>query len=179
MIHAEKLPVRIDTSYMKEEFIAPHKKYRQIQKYAEGLAGTALPYIETLKVLNPEDFISQLPPTLVAAERPSVFILCLPPSELNDPVVTAHVDINRTCGINVYIETHGETTKFYRWDCDTKRSEYVEEFCAEDGDVWLMDTTTPHSVDMVPNKARRMLTFSFSKQAYCDVLSHFPKNTRG
>jgi len=103
-------------------------------------------------------------------------MLELPALDAQDPVLPAHIDINKTCGINVYLETHGEVTKFYQWSSDSRQSEYVEEFCADTGDVWLMDTSVPHSVDMVPNKSRRMLTFSFTKAKYAEVLSCFATN---
>jgi hypothetical protein len=176
MKHATKLPIKIDLSSFRLEFLAPHQKYYRVQRYARGLAGTSIPYTETLMVLNESDFVSQLPEALVAIEWPSVFLLELPALEADDPVLPAHIDINKTCGINVYMDTHGEVTKFYQWSKDSRQSEYVEEFCADRGDVWLMDTSVPHSVDMVPNKSRRMLTFSFTKAKYAEVLSCFATN---
>lgn len=176
MKHATKLPIKIDLSSFREELLAPHQKYHRVQRYARGLTGTSIPYTETLMVLNEADFVSQLPEALVAIEWPSVFLLELPALAADDPVLPAHVDINKTCGINVYMNTHGEVTKFYQWSKDSRQSEYVEEFCADRGDVWLMDTSVPHSVDMVPNKSRRMLTFSFTKAKYAEVLSCFATN---
>lgn len=171
MNHAAKLPINIDLSPLREELLAPHHKYYRVQKYARNLGGTSIPYTETLKVLNEAEFVGQLPEKLLAVERPGVFLLELPALDAEDPVLPAHVDINKTCGINVYLNTHGEVTKFYRWGRDSRQSEYVEEFCANDGDVWLMDTSVPHSVTMVPNVSRRMLTFSFTKAKYAEVLS--------
>ena len=173
MKHATKLPINIDLSHFREELLAPHQKYYRVQKYARNLDGTSIPYTETLRVLNEEDFLLQLPETVLAIERPTVFVLELPALDAQDPVLPAHVDINKTCGINVYINAQGEVTKFYRWGRDSRQSEYVEEFCADKGDVWLMDTSVPHSVDMVPNTTRRMLTFSFTKAKYAEVLSCF------
>jgi hypothetical protein len=176
MKHATKLPISIDLSPFREELLAPHQKYYRVQRYARGLVGTSIPYTETLMVLNEAEFVAQLPEALVAIEWPSVFLLELPALAADDPVLPAHVDINKTCGINVYMDTHGEVTKFYQWSRDSRQSEYVEEFCADTGDVWLMDTSMPHSVDMVPNKSRRMLTFSFTKAKYAEVLSCFATN---
>lgn len=173
MKHATKLPISIDLSPFREELLASHQKYYRVQKYARNLDGTSIPYTETLTVLNEAEFVAQLPEELVAIEWPSVFMLELPALDAQDPVLPAHVDINKTCGINVYMDTHGEVTKFYKWGRDSRQSEYVEEFCADTGDVWLMDTSVPHSVDMVPNKPRRMLTFSFTKMKYAEVLSCF------
>jgi hypothetical protein len=173
MNHATKLPISIDLSSFRDELLAPHQKYYRVQKYARNLDGTSIPYTETLRVLNETEFVAQLPEELIAIEWPSVFMLELPALDAQDPVLPAHVDINKTCGINVYMDTHGEVTKFYRWGRDSRQSEYVEEFCADTGDVWLMDTSVPHSVDMMPNKSRRMLTFSFTKMKYAEVLSCF------
>ena len=176
MKHATKLPISIDLSPFREELLAPHQKYYRVQKYARNLNGTSIPYTETLSVLNEAEFVAQLPEALVAIEWPSVFLLELPALDAQDPVLPAHVDINKKCGINVYLDTHGEVTKFYHWGRDSRQSEYVEEFCADTGDVWLMDTSVPHSVNMMPNKARRMLTFSFTKAKYAEVLSCFAIN---
>lgn len=173
MNHATKLSISIDLSCFKEELLAPHQKYYRVQKYARNLDGTSIPYTETLRVLNEAEFISQLPETLLAIERPTVFMLELPALDAKDPVLPAHVDINKTCGINVYLDAQGEVTKFYNWSRDSRLSEYVESFCAKAGEVWLMDTSVPHSVDMVPNKSRRMLTFSFTKAKYEEVRSCF------
>jgi hypothetical protein len=85
------------------------------------------------------------------------------------------VDLNKTCGINIYLDTNGEVTKFYHWNKEERISEYEEEFCAQPGDVWLMDTSVPHSVDLVPGKARSMLTFSFTKTKYSEVLECFTR----
>lgn len=173
MNHATKLPISIDLSPFREELLASHQKYYRVQKYARNLDGTSILYTETLRVLNEAEFVAQLPDALVSIECPSVFVLELPALDAQDPVLPAHIDINKTCGINVYLDVHGETTKFYKWDRDSRESEYAEEFCADAGDVWLMDTSVPHSVDMVPNKSRRMLTFSFTKMKYAEVLSCF------
>jgi hypothetical protein len=173
MNHATALPINIDLSQFREELLAPHQKYYRVQKYARNLDGTSIPYTETLSVLNAEEFVSQLPAALLERERPQVFLLELPAIDAVDPVLPAHVDLNKTCGINVYLDTHGEVTKFYRWDKETRTSEYAEEFCAATNDVWLMDTSVPHSVDLVPGKSRRMLTFSFTKTKYNEVLECF------
>lgn len=173
MNHAAKLTHNIDLSPFREELLAPHQKYYRVQKYARNLDGTSIPYTETLNVLNEAEFLEQLPPALLERERPYVFLLELPAADSANPVLPAHVDLNKTCGINVYLDTHGEVTKFYNWNKETRTSEYVEEFCAATNDVWLMDTSVPHSVDLVPGKSRRMLTFSFTKTKYNEVLECF------
>lgn len=182
MNHAMKLPINIDLSHFREELLTPHYTFKignaesqryRVRKYAENLGGTPLPYTRILTVGNESLFISQLPQKLLELEYPYMFLLELPALDAQDAVLPAHIDVNKTCGINVYLDAEGEVTKFYRWDDNSHRSEYVEEFCASKHDVWLMDTSVPHSVDMVPNKSRRMLTFSFTKAKYEEVRSCF------
>jgi hypothetical protein len=175
MKHATKLPISIDLFPLVEELLAPHQKYYRVQKYARNLDGTSIPYTETLRVLNEAEFVAQLPEALVALEWPSVFVLELPALDAQDPVLPAHVDINKTCGINVYIDANGEVTKFYNWNQEKRQSEYVEEFCANAGEIWAMDTDVPHSVTLVPNKARRMLSFCFTKTKYNEVVECFTR----
>jgi hypothetical protein len=172
MKHAAKLTHKIDTSPLLEADITPHQKYGKVQKYARGMPGDNFGS-ETKNIGDVEVFLEQLPPALLALERPHLFLLELPATDAANPVLPAHVDLNKTCGINVYLDTHGEVTKFYRWNKETRISEYEEEFCAQPGDVWLMDTSVPHSVDLVPGKARSMLTFSFTKTKYHEVLECF------
>jgi hypothetical protein len=172
MKHAAKLTHKIDTSALLEADITPHQKYGKLQKYARGMPGDNFGS-ETKNIGDVKVFLEQLPPTLLERERPHVFLLELPATDAANPVLPAHVDLNKTCGINVYLDTHGEVTKFYHWDKESRTSEYVEEFCAATNDVWLMDTSVPHSVDLVPGKYRRMLTFSFTKTKYSEVLECF------
>lgn len=170
MKHAVKLPLKFDLSLFREEWVRPHQKYTKVQRYARNMEGTSIPHTETMKLDNAYEFLIMLPHVLLALETPQVFLLELPATDVADPVLPAHVDINKTCGINVYLEAHGETTKFYKWNKKNKTSEFEEEFCAEEGDCWLMDTTVPHSVTMLPNTRRRILTFSFTKTKYEEVL---------
>jgi hypothetical protein len=175
MRHATKLNYKIDLRPLAQADITPHKSYGKLQKYARNMQGSNFGS-ETKYVSNADLFVAQLPQPLLDRERPFVFMLELPAVVAEDPVLPAHIDLNKTCGINVYLETNGEITKFYHWNTHERQSEYVEEFCASTGDMWLMDTSVPHSVNMKPNKARRMLTFSFTKLKYAEVLSCFATN---
>jgi hypothetical protein len=172
MKHAAKLAHRFDVSALADAEITPHQKYGKLQKYARGMPGENFGS-ETKAIRDVEVFLAQLPSALLALEIPHLFLLELPAADAVNPVLPAHVDLNKTCGINVYLNTHGEVTKFYRWNKEERISEYEEEFCAQPGDVWLMDTSVPHSVDLVPGKSRSMLTFSFTKTKYSEVLECF------
>lgn len=179
MNHAAKLAHQIDTSSLLSAVITHHKKYGKQQRYGksipwDGAAQAALGWgSETKTISDSERFSEQLPNNLLSLERPFVFILELPAVDVPNPILPAHIDYNKTCGINVYLETNGEVTKFYHWNKETKQAEYVEEFCAATGEVWLIDTSVPHSVILTPRKTRTMLTFSFVKLKYNEVLECF------
>jgi hypothetical protein len=179
MRYAAKLDYKIDMSHLASSVIGPLRDYGKMQKYGKSMQWD---YDEQAKegwvaknksVSNADCFIDQLPSKLLNLERPYVIILELPASKSNTPILPAHRDYNKTCGINVYLEAHGEVTKFYHWDREEKKSEFVEEFCASAGDIWAMNTDVPHSVVLTPNKTRKMLSFCFTKLPYEKVLESF------
>ena len=171
-MHASKLDFQFNLAPLQHTVLGPHQRYKKIQKYARSLYGWPCPS-ETQTVSNSSDFIDQLPRTLVNQEEPIVLMLDLVADDVAMPVLPAHVDLNRTCAINVYLESNGEVTKFYDWDRSKRISILKDSICTQEKDVWLMDTTVPHSVDLVPNKRRRILTFSFTRMKYMEVLSCF------
>jgi hypothetical protein len=173
MNHAEKLNYNIDLSFMASSIVSPHHRYEKEQRYSRNLPGNSCGFSKTKTISNADDFIDQLPPELLALERPHAFLLELPATDLEDPVLPAHVDYNKTCGINLYLDGDQEVTKFYNWNREQRQSEYLEEFCAKAGEVWLMDTSVPHSVSLTRNKTRSILTFSFTKLKYNEVLECF------
>jgi hypothetical protein len=179
MRYAAKLDYQIDLSHLASSVIEPLKDYGKMQRYGRALHTN---YEEQAKenwvaknksVSNADCFIDQLPQKLLALERPYVIILELPASKVAAPILPAHRDYNKTCGINVYLEAHGEITKFYHWNRKDKTSEFVEEFCAGTGEIWAMNTDVPHSVELKTNKVRRMLSFCFTKLPYEKVLESF------
>jgi hypothetical protein len=169
MKYATKLSLNIDTSSLREEDLTRHQMYFRPQKYSRNHTGFPVPSF-TLGIDNGDEFIDQLPTALLALERPSVFVLELPAVSYPSPTLPAHVDLNRTCGINVYLEANGEVTNFYTWDQETKTATFDEHFCSDVGEAWLMNTTVPHEVKMITMKRRRALTFSFTKAKYEEVL---------
>ena len=179
MIHAAKINYPIDMSYLALSDIGHLRDYGKVQRYGKGLPGDYAAQVaggwaaKNKSVSNADCFIDQLPSKLLKIERPYVIILELPAFDTANPVLPAHRDYNKTCGINVYLEASGEVTKFYHWDQKAKESNFVEEFCAETGDIWVMNTDVPHSVILKPNKARKMLSFCFTKTPYETVLGSF------
>jgi hypothetical protein len=178
--HAAQLNYQIDMRPLMSSVIGPLRDYGKLQKYGKSLPGGEAMVAsgwaaKNKSVSNADLFIDQLPSKLLELERPYVIILELPASDIANPILPAHRDYNKTCGINVYIDANGEVTKFYNWNQEKRQSEYVEEFCANAGEIWAMDTDVPHSVTLVPNKARRMLSFCFTKTKYNEVVECFTR----
>jgi len=178
--HAAQLNYQIDMRPLMSSVIGPLRDYGKLQKYGKSLPGGEAMVAsgwaaKNKSVSNADLFIDQLPSKLLELERPYVIILELPASDVANPILPAHRDYNKTCGINVYIDANGEVTKFYNWNQEKRQSEYVEEFCANAGEIWAMDTDVPHSVTLVPNKARRMLSFCFTKTKYNEVVECFTR----
>jgi hypothetical protein len=163
---------RFDLSSLDAATPVFHRIYSKRQKYNRELdeSYTLIP-TSTYSLSDDVIFelIKQIPPSVLEIEVPQVFILQMEASDAQRPVLGAHVDFNRSCGINVYLEASGEITHYYHWNGETKTLEEEERFVAKTGDCWLMDTSVPHSVSLVPGKQRKMLTFSFVSATYDQI----------
>jgi len=170
------LEKNFDLSLVKLDHAIFHRTFSKRQPYNRSLEDK-YDAIPTSTYLLPQEvtlnLISQLPKKVLELEIPYVFIIKVDPSDSPLPILAAHVDINRSCGINIYIEANGERTQFYDWDPKTKTLSETEYFIAERGECWLMDTTIPHSVSLVTGMQRVMLTFSFVKSPYQTVKNLF------
>lgn len=146
-----------------------NRTFARRQRYNRDLDEkyTAIP-INTLSLPKSvtDDLLRQLPQSVLEIEIPQVLILTMEASDAPLPTLAAHVDLNRSCGINIYLETSGEKTHYYDWDQETQTMVETEHFVAESGDCWLIDTQVPHSVSLVTGKKRSMLTYSFVSAPY-------------
>lgn len=151
--------------------LADRREYTESQKY--GLAqreATPSPLV-THTIIGPaRDYaLSLLPTSLLALETPQVMQLSMDAVDAPNPSLTAHVDYNRRCALNAYIQTNGETNHFYRWDRQAKELIPVGEFVASDGEWWLLDTSIPHSVALKPKHKRVVVSYSFEKTPFDKV----------
>jgi len=153
------------------------KEYTKLQRYARKTTGHKVAF-RSLHFADARQYLQHLPPCLLEQEVPDVFILEAPAVEGDAPVIPPHVDYRRLCGLNVYLEASGEITQFYSWDAKTKMSTVVEQFVAQPGDCWLLDTSVPHGVLLIKNKTRRMLTFSFSQLTFGEVLAYVEQHAK-
>lgn len=102
----------------------------------------------------------------------------------------AHVDLKRKCAINFYIKANNETTTFYKRkrqgvflkeknDKYTSNELFIPEwlepigtFTASNLDLYAINTTVPHSVNMMNADDERVaVTFSFYKLSYEEVMT--------
>lgn len=179
MKYATKLDYKINLRPLEESTLTPFRDYARLQRYAKGLPGDYEVLAKTgwsaknMAVSNEDELIDQLPVDLLKQERPYLLFLELPAIDTPNPVLPAHRDYGKKSSINIYLETAGEKTTFYNWNNEQQKSEFAEEFCASTNDIWLMDTNTPHSVTLKPNKARKLLCFCFAKLPYETVLESF------
>jgi hypothetical protein len=104
----------------------------------------------------------------------------------------AHVDLLRKCAINLYINSNKETTIFYERKrqgvfLKEKQNKYISNelfvpewvepighFIANNLDMYILDTTIPHSVTMNDSESKRIaITFSFYKMSFEEVIKCF------
>jgi hypothetical protein len=172
MKHCVRLQKQFDVSAINGVNPVLHRKFSKRQCYNRDV-GDEYTLIPTSIYSVPDNIgkalLENLPQEVLDVEVPQVFILKMEASSASLPVLGAHVDLNRSCGINIYLDANGETTHYYDWNLEKKCLTEVEQFVAEKGETWLMDTSVPHSVTLVPNKDRTMLTYSFVKTPY-DVI---------
>ena len=102
-----------------------------------------------------------------------------------------HIHTDEQCVINFYRNTSGEVTSIYEGnieiydgDLEDKGNGYylvnpkfllkTEEFTAKDGDVWLLNTKQPHSVESSTKilKANRVVVQAFFSLPYEQVTSY-------
>ena len=168
-----KLDVSLDVDgvFTDPTALLSNGEYLRQQKYGLALLRkkdfTSVP--NRSYVANPEDtqrIIAQLPTRLLDIEVPKLWVLDMhAPADEKDVMLAPHVDGVRVTAINIYRDTHGERTCFYRYAAGGEIEE-VDSFVAKDGDIWLMDVSKPHAVELKPGKNRRVLTISFISTPY-------------
>ena len=175
----QKLNLRLDASDIVADAssLAFIKEHNEPQKY-----GVRLGKIRNFKsvpsktyMIRPEDaakVLATLPTELLAVEVPEVWLLYIKPDETSlASMLAPHKDIVRLCGINYYLETHGERTVYYNYESGGKLTE-VGSFIAQAGECYVMDVDEPHAVELTPNYVRQMISVSFIHTPYAEVVKH-------
>ena len=117
------------------------------------------------------EVLSKIPTELLNIEVPHVWYLEVTGSEDGSTMIPPHVDSFRICTINYYIKTNGESTHYYNYEPGVVKE--IESFCSKDNECWILNTTIPHSVKLIPGKTRTILGASFLNTPYEKVISFF------
>ena len=115
--------------------------------------------------------LSKIPEELLNIEVPHIWYLEVTGTEDDKTMIPPHVDSFRICTINYYISTNGESTHYYNYEPGVVKE--IESFCSKDNECWILNTTIPHSVNLIPGKTRSILGASFLNTPYEKVISFF------
>lgn len=171
-----RLPVDFSTVNVDSRTLRPHGNYTAWQKYGIALkrqksfspATNASFYLDDC---DKKTIIEQLPQGLLDIEIPDVWLLYASPNTEKEStgggvvMLPPHVDGVRKCSINIYFETHGETTRYYEYESGSSIKE-IGSFVAQVGEVYLLNSDRPHSVDIIESNPRRSISVSFIHTPY-------------
>jgi hypothetical protein len=116
------------------------------------------------------EVLSKIPKELLNIEVPHIWYLEVTGGD-NKTMIPPHIDSFRICTINYYINTNGESTHYYNYEPGIVKE--IESFCSKDNECWILNTTIPHSVKLIPGKTRSILGASFLNTPYERVISFF------
>ena len=117
------------------------------------------------------NILSTIPTELLNIEMPHVWYLEVTGSDYIKSMIPPHIDSFRICTINYYINTNGETTQYYNYESGSMKE--IDSFCSKNNECWILNTTIPHSVNLVTNKTRSVIGVSFLHTPFEKVVSFF------
>lgn len=162
--------MRLDSCNMDVDY-----KYEKIPKdglrYLKNSKYEIPKTIHTYKVLEEDSkiVINQLPQNVLDLEIPFVQYLEITPRDIDQTqTFPAHIDPHRHCSLNIYLEANGEQTHFF----EKQGLEIIEmaRFTAAKGHAWVLNTSKLHSVTINTKKTRKVVTLSFSKITYEELV---------
>jgi hypothetical protein len=166
----------IDVQSIKDLKSDLHMSHSKWQKYGLSLkkdvdydAAIANTFEVSDKIKS--EVLSKIPTELLNIEIPHVWYLEVTGSDDITSMIPPHIDSFRICTINYYISTNGETTQYYNYEPGIVKE--IESFCSKDNECWILNTTIPHSVKLIPRKTRSILGASFLNTPYEKVISFF------
>jgi hypothetical protein len=153
-----------------------HMSHSKWQKYGLSLKKDAdydAAIANTFEVSDEikSEVLSKIPTELLNIEIPHVWYLEVTGSDDIISMIPPHIDSFRICTINYYISTNGETTQYYNYESGGVKE--INSFCSKDNECWILNTTIPHSVKLVPNKTRSVIGVSYLHTSYERVISFF------
>jgi hypothetical protein len=118
------------------------------------------------------EVLSKIPIELLNIEVPHIWYLEVTGGEYSKTMIPPHIDSFRICTINYYINTNGESTHYYNYESGVVKE--IESFSSKENECWILNTTIPHSVNLIPGKTRSILGASFLNTPYDKVINFFP-----
>lgn len=180
MKHAIQLAIKLPILELCFVDLPVKYTYERVQKYGKNFCDADIEAVgvcvKTLPTLIQDIILSTLPKSLLAVETPEVVLMEFHAHKHKPSVVAPHVDLNRCCGINFYLEVSGGITSFYRWDKQSKSCFPEQSICANQGDVWILNTSVPHSVEIESNTVRRMISCSFVTTSFHSVVEELKRS---
>ncbi len=116
--------------------------------------------------------IDLLPDALKDAEVPRVHLMKMKRLSDRPNMLYPHIDRGRRVAINFYLVCGDETTLFFEVDEATRSLQSVAEFCAKEGECWMLDVSKPHAVIMNAAPERMGLSLSYRRSRYADLVRH-------
>ena len=141
-------------------------------KYASWADSTFEPTPLLMFSLLPDvekQVIDLLPNALKDAEVPRAHLMKMKRLSDRPNMLYPHVDRGRRVAINFYLVCGDETTLFFEADEATRNLTPVAEFCAKEGECWMLDVSKPHAVLMSAAPERIGLSLSYRRSRYADL----------
>jgi len=117
------------------------------------------------------DVLRMMPKDLLDIEVPHIWYLEVTGTDDDKTMVPPHVDSFRICTINYYLKANGETTHYYNYV--SGNMEEIGSFCAKTNECWILNTTIPHSVKLLPEETRSVIGASFIHTPFEIITSFF------
>jgi len=141
-------------------------------KYASWADSTFEPTPLLMFSLLPDvekQVIDLLPNALKDGEAPRVHLMKMKRLSDRPNMLYPHVDRGRRVAINFYLVCGGKTTLFFEADEATRSLTPIAEFCAKEGECWMLDVAKPHAVIMNAARERIGLSLSYRRNRYEDL----------
>jgi hypothetical protein len=163
--------IELDTSLLPDNgvFYKPQKYGLAMLRDPNIKVTTNVTYLLTEQ--DKQKIISQLPKSLLELEVPPVGIMeMVATAESGEIYLPPHIDNVRVAAINVYLQTNGDETTYYHYS--KGKVNPIFSFVANTGETYLLNVDKPHSVKLKSPAKRKILTISFAKLSYEEVLNH-------
>jgi len=159
---------------LKSELHMSHSKWQKyglsLKKVLDYDAAIANTFEVSDKIKS--EVLSKIPAELLNIEVPHIWYLEVTGGENFKTMIPPHIDSFRICTINYYINTNGESTHYYNYEPGFVKE--IESFTSKENECWILNTTIPHSVKLIPGKTRSILGASFLNTPYDKVISFYP-----